>query len=135
MVKNVYRRILLNWLPLVSYCIFIFIMSSISTPDLMPTVDYSDKILHFGAFVVLAVLFWRAYSSLHLDLKNRILIVLTLVSSIAFGVLIEVNQSFLSHRHAEMADISADILGALMGIFFSLWYFNKKAAVASEISD
>ena len=135
MAKQTYRRILINWIPLVIYCIFIFIMSSISTPKMMPDVTYSDKILHFGAFVVLAVLFWRAFASLHLGIKNRILIALTLISSIAFGVLIEVNQSFLSYRQAEMADIGADVIGTFAGIIISLWYFNRKAGPACEMSD
>ena len=55
------RYILLYVFPLVVYCALIFLQSSFAAPDEIPNLPYIDKILHFGAYALLGVLFFRAF--------------------------------------------------------------------------
>jgi VanZ family protein len=121
-------RILINWMAVITYCVVIWVMSTLRSPLPVPTFDHSDKVLHLLAFVVLAVLFWRAFAVLNLKSKSMGLVLLTFLCSTAFGVLIEVNQYFLSHRRAEGWDLAADMLGCASGIILCLLFFRGKRA-------
>jgi len=119
-------RILINWMAVITYCSVIWILSSTRSSIPIPTFNQSDKLMHFGAFVVLAVLFWRAFAISVKAIKNPGLIILTLLSSVVFGAMIEVHQRFLPHRRAEAMDLVADILGCGIGILICLIFLRKK---------
>jgi VanZ family protein len=110
----------------ITYCAVIWILSTVRSPLGIPTFDHSDKVLHLGAFVVLAILFWRAFSALSLKIKPAGLVFLTFLCSMAFGVLIEVKQHFLPHRMADGWDLAADILGCALGIVLCLLFIRAK---------
>jgi VanZ family protein len=80
-----------------------------------PEFGFADKVWHFLAFAVLAVLLARAiwHWGRKLALANRDG---ALVSS-GLGALLEVLQSFTAYRSAELADLVADGLGALAAYF------------------
>jgi len=67
--------------------------------------QHADKVGHFLIFFSLALL---------LDLSFKLTINKSLIILSAYGVLIEVMQSFLPYRDASAGDILADILGVVV---------------------
>lgn len=91
---------------------------------MLPKVAHADKMVHFVAFVILGILFFRAYRSL--GLKNLRLVLFTFISSTLFGILIEIRQYYLPYRRAEAMDIVADVVGCLAGIYVCLIFMRAK---------
>jgi VanZ family protein len=77
------------------------------TQEMPKPFQWSDKLNHFSAFVVLAVLLMNAYR------MARIAGVAWLT---LYGALIEGIQSFLPWRSAEWADLGVDFLAAGTGV-------------------
>ena len=73
----------------------------------------------------MAMLSWRAYRTLGRTRSVGICSILTLLTSTAFGALIEVIQMFLAYRQAEMPDVAADVLGAIVGILICLRFAGR----------
>ncbi len=67
-----------------------------------------DKGNHFLAFFVLYVLLTLAYKNMSLLIKVLLLV--------AFGLQIEVVQSFIDGRYFSLLDIVADSVGILIGV-------------------
>jgi len=109
------------WFPLITYCIFIFIQSSFPSIESIPELPYIDKQLHFFAYAVLGALFLRAYKTLQIRNKLKLLIILSVLSSSLYGISDELHQHFVSSRSAERSaewmDILADIFGSVFGVF------------------
>lgn len=89
-----------------AYIIFIAFMSFYPSPPETPT---SDKLNHFIAFFVMAVLYRISFQGSYWA---------NFFIAIIYGAFIEIVQSFLPYRYAEYADFIADIFGALCGMFF-----------------
>ena len=87
----------------------------------------ADKVLHAGAFFVLSFLLNRSSSSIATRIRN-------IFSLLAFGILIEVLQSFTGYREVSFWDVVADLLGILLFqvtySFLKAWqvYRRKKSA-------
>lgn len=76
---------------------------------------HADKVVHFGMYFILQLLFMR-YDSSEVKGKNKVIIFILVVS---YGFIIELIQGyFLVDRFFENYDIIANITGALMGILF-----------------
>lgn len=132
-MKSKRLHILVNWSLVCGYCLMIVILSSASTPDLMPSIDYSDKVLHFVAFAVLSILFFRALRSTGFNTNVSILIFFTLLFSTLFGIFIELNQSFIPYRQAEAMDVGADVIGSIAGIIVYRIFFRERAESDSVV--
>jgi len=111
------KNILFCWLPLITYCVFIFIQSSFPSTERLPSFNFSDKIMHFGAFAVMGVLFYRAYQTLPFDNILQWIVPLSMLSASLYGISDEIHQSFVPYRHASIGDVIADILGAICGVY------------------
>jgi VanZ family protein len=74
--------------------------------------EHADKVLHASAFFVLSFLLNRASSSMAKRVRN-------MLSLLAFGILIEILQSFTGYREVSAADVLADLVGIL---FFQSTY-------------
>jgi len=70
-------------------------------------VAQGDKILHLLTFIALALIYSLAFKGS---------VIKTIVICVLFGGLIEIIQGSLAWRSAEWMDLSADILGAIIGI-------------------
>ena len=88
------------------YILFIAYMSFYPTPPETPT---SDKLNHFLAFFVLAVLYRISFKGSYWS---------NFFIAVFYGAFIEFVQSFLPYRSAEYGDFVADAFGALCGMFF-----------------
>jgi len=116
------------WLPLLVYCLLIFIQSTQPSPENLPSFEFSDKILHFLAFGVMGILFYRAYQTLPLK-NNTQLLLLSVISASLYGISDEIHQSFVPYRDADILDAVADILGAACAVYlYHLWVMRKVRA-------
>ena len=108
-------------------CLFVVLALALMRPShYMPTTGW-DKANHALAFAVLAVLGALAY-------PGRL--VRVLIGLVAYGVLIEVLQSFTSYRDSDMRDVFADCVGLAIGWqVFGLLQRKRKSAVRSEPSE
>ena len=116
-MSNKSKRFVFYWLPLILYCLLIFIQSANSSPELIPSFKFVDKLLHFAAYAVMGVLFYRAYQTLKIKDNLRMLMLLSAVSASLYGISDEIHQSFVPFRQAEVADVIADMLGAFSGVY------------------
>ena len=108
------RLFLLYWLPLIVACAAIFIQSSFRGPERMPDVRFLDKLLHFGAYAVLGILFFRAYETLALKENRNLLILFSIASASLYGISDEIHQYFVPFRHAD----TLDVMGCRAAVIF-----------------
>ncbi len=78
--------------------------------------EHADKVLHASAFFVLSFLLNRSSSNITKRIRN-------IISLLAFGILIEILQSFTGYREVSFWDVVADLIGIL--IFQLLYSFLK----------
>jgi VanZ family protein len=90
-------------------------LKSLPDPGFVP----ADKFWHLLAFGGLALLSFRALR--HREPRVRRANASAAAFSIAVGGLLEVLQSFSSYRSAELLDLLADALGALLAFFGIAW--------------
>jgi VanZ family protein len=111
------KRFALYWLPLILYCLFIYIQSDHPSPEQIPIFPYVDKVLHVTAYGIMGILFYRAYQTLRLKNNIKMLMLLSVVSASLYGISDEIHQSFVPFRQAEVADVIADTIGAFSGVY------------------
>ncbi|KAF7541966.1 hypothetical protein G7Z17_g11855 [Cylindrodendrum hubeiense] len=82
----------------------------------------NDKVLHFGTFFLLTVVFYWVIDTNRRRTMNMTLVVCTLV----LGVGSEFLQSFLPNdREFDMYDIVANVLGSLAALGLCTWYHKR----------
>ncbi len=122
------RIFFLYWLPPIVYCLAIFIQSSFPGPGRMPDVRFFDKLLHFVAYALLGILFYRAYETLPLKDNHKLLIFISISSATLYGISDEIHQYFIPSRHADMVDVVANTLGSICGVYlYYRWKVRKKS--------
>jgi len=112
-----FKNFIYYWLPVILYCIAIYIQSDFPSSEHIPTFEFSDKVLHFLAYAVMGVLFYRAYQTLRFKENLRLLILLSIVSASLYGISDEIHQYFVPYRDASIFDVIANILGAICGVY------------------
>ena len=122
------RTIAIYWLPLIGYCLFIYIQSSYPSPEQLPSFEFSDKLLHFGAYAVMGILFYRAYRTLAVRHNIPLLMLISMISAALYGISDEIHQSFVPYRNGSFADVIADVFGAICGVYlYHRWTATRKA--------
>ena len=116
-MPNHLKRFVLYWLPLILYCLSIYIQSANPSPKQIPSFPLVDKALHFFAYGIMGILFYRAYQTLRIKNNIQMLVLLSVVSASLYGISDEIHQSFVPFREAQVADVVADILGAISGVY------------------
>ena len=109
-------RTTLDWMALLAYCGLIFWLSHQESLPVPAVFEFQDKLLHFGAYCVMAGLSWRAFR--HLNLTNRQLAMLSIVFCSLYGISDEWHQSFVPGRSTSAWDWLADSLGAAAAAVF-----------------
>ncbi len=116
-----------NWLPVIGYCTLIFVQSSFPTYDQLPSFEFSDKLLHFIAYGIMALLFCRAFSATARWRRRKgMLFVLGVLAATVFGLTDEWHQAFVPGRSAELADAAADFAGSLAGSWIYIQCLHRK---------
>ncbi len=118
------RIFLLYWLPPIVYCTAIYLQSSYPGPERMPDVRFLDKLLHFGAYALLGVLFFRAYETLPIKDRPQLLIGISIATTTLYGISDEIHQYFVPFRHADILDGVANTIGSICGVYA---YYRWKA--------
>ncbi len=105
---------LVNWLLVVIYASFIFILSSLSSPDLslFPVFYLSDKLFHLVEFSAFGFLLYRAFSEY--QAPKKAFMTSFFIASL-YGFTDELHQYIVPLRNAEALDLLADSLGGLLG--------------------
>jgi VanZ family protein len=112
-----HRHFLLYWLPIITYCLIIFLQSSYPSPKQLPHVTHLDKLLHFVAYAILGALWLRAFNTLGIRNKPKLIIALSILLSSLYGISDEVHQHFVPYRDADAADAVMDIIGSVVGVY------------------
>ncbi|HHD75245.1 MAG TPA: hypothetical protein ENK82_03005 [Campylobacterales bacterium] len=83
--------------------------------------EHGDKLLHAIAFFVLSLLLNRSSSSIAKRTRN-------VLSLLAFGIFIEILQSFTGYREVSVGDVLADLIGILLfqATYSFLKYIQKR---------
>lgn len=115
-------RIIIRWVLAILCAAGIFLVSSIPGDDL-PQLRIGDKLVHLLVFGGLAVLICRALRLQKPTWSQRAVVVLSVLVTVAYGCLDEGHQSFVSERRAELSDVVADGVGALV----AAWGWKKAA--------
>ncbi len=120
------KNFTLYWLPLIIYCLAIYIQSDFPSIEHVPSFEFSDKFLHFFAYAIMGVLFYRAYQTLRIKGDPRMLILLSVVSASLYGISDEIHQYYVPFRDASIYDGIANFLGALCGVYlYHLWVASR----------
>lgn len=99
-----------NFLLLSSYCGLIYWLSDQSSIKIPLDFDLGDKIIHAGAYFIMAVFAWLSFFPI---IKTRLATVLAVFLFCAiYGFLDEWHQSFVPGRVSDLFDWYADMLGA-----------------------
>jgi VanZ family protein len=112
---TLWRRLLLEWLPVVLWAGLIFWFSA--QPDLRVSsqndIDFVvRKAGHMGVFGVLAILLWRAISAASI----RRPMLWSWVLAALYAVSDEFHQSFTAGRNPSPIDVGIDSVGAFFGL-------------------
>lgn len=120
------HTLLTRWLPLIAFCLLIFLQSSGAAPDSLPAFPLADKLLHAVAYGLLAILFFRAYCTVW---PRRFSVAgLSILSATLYGALDELHQSFVPARSAEGFDLLADFIGAGAGMLL-YWRYTRRTDI------
>ncbi|MEE4357070.1 MAG: VanZ family protein [Desulfococcaceae bacterium] len=130
------RIILYYWMPVVLYCLLIFVQSGF--PALIPlpaNLPRGDKILHFTAYGLLGMLFFRAFRASCKKKSICFLLFLSIISSAFYGALDEFRQSFITWRTADAGDFLADMAGSAAGAVLYSFFPVRENLQENKIAD
>ena len=105
------------WFPVIFYCLLLFIQSSFPTPEKLPDLFGQDKVLHFGAYAILGVLFLRAFKNSKFKDRDKFIITMSILLTGLYGISDEVHQYFVPSRMADIWDALFNLLGGVFGVY------------------
>lgn len=124
---------------LISFCLIIFILSSIPGEELSKVdFEFNDKLAHFIVYGILCILFFYSLKNQTKSIKlQKYALEFAFLFTALYGVTDEVHQYFVPKRSCELSDWIADALGALMMYsILKIYYFKtkiKRAAIFALI--
>lgn len=81
-----------------------------------PSWPHLDKLVHFGAWLIMAVVFWRAWSSTRSGRSRGFRALVIIGALTAWGIAVELLQLLIPYRSGNVWDGVADALGAIAGV-------------------
>lgn len=117
-LKEIYKNILLRWLPAVGYCMGLYVLSSHPIPEKIPVSLGADKLLHFFAYAVLGVFFFRAFKTLKIKINNNFFVLASIFAATLYGITDEIHQHYITSRCFDVLDIICNMLGSIFGVYF-----------------
>ncbi len=114
--------------PLTALClVLIMVLSFFSPPhtplDKVAMIDkWTHLVMYGGTVGVFWMEYWRAYYRRGARLSPVVLVVITIITPIVLGGIIELLQAYCTggRRSGELADFIADTLGVLLGSLFGI---------------
>ena len=111
------------WVPLVFATYAAFAPEGVPMPF-----QVTDILLHAGAFTYLTASLWFAHHSADQGWKPA-------AWMLAYGIAIELVQSFEPTRSAELKDVLVDVVGILLGLGLYRWVVSRVFATAKRGSE
>lgn len=107
--------------------LFILYMSVVrEMPSVLPSFSGQDKVLHGGAYTVLALLLCYELYRQRFVFTEKTMALWGIVYPIVYGGLIEILQAnFFPPRQGEWADWLADIIGVVIGFLIAKFFVPK----------
>ena len=121
-----FKRFAYYWFPVLLYCLLLFIQSSFPASEHVPKFDFSDKLLHAGAYAVLGFLIYRAFSAMDNDATTIRLIAISIFLTALYGASDEIHQYFVPSRSAEFLDFAADAIGGILGVMTAMIIYKNR---------
>lgn len=119
------RKIWLVYIPLSIYWVILFTATSLPI-ERLPSVGFNDKISHFIAYFILAVL---VNLTLIYQRKSRLLFqkapLVTIIIGLLYGAVDELHQILVPGRFAETLDWIADACGTFVGVLVVYYLINR----------
>jgi VanZ family protein len=107
------------WLPVISWAVLIFALSSVSRfPEQLEPVFRVDKLAHTIEYAILGFLWARAFGNSSESKLKKNFRILAIICVILYGISDEWHQSFVAYRTADIADLMFDTLGGIIGQMF-----------------
>ncbi len=118
---------LFYWALLFSYSAAIFFFSAQSDLPHLKTDFYDlDKLEHLAAYTVWGFLFSLALRSSWPGWRFWPGILAACLAGLFYGASDEIHQMFVPNRHASLADLATDGIGALLGaVLYGAWRYRK----------
>lgn len=119
-----------DFMALIGYCGFIFWLSDQERLPAPHLFDNEDKLHHFTAYAVMAVLAWRTFR--HRLRSRTALFLASAVFCSLYGISDEWHQSFIVGRESSALDWLADTAGGAAASFMLYWQSRKTPAVLAS---
>ncbi|MEC9493304.1 VanZ family protein [Flexistipes sp.] len=110
-MKRVYQIVFLSAVIVIEYL-------AVTTREIEAVSHSWDKLNHVLAFMVLYVLFLLAFTKLSEKVKITLLLI--------YALHIEIIQHFIPGREFSLLDITADIIGIILGLILSKLFASRK---------
>lgn len=115
-MKIAQKLFFIYWLPVLVFCVAIFVQSLFPASELGPAFPMKDKVFHMAAYGLLAALFYRACRVTWPErLSPAQLLVISVFFASLYGMSDEFHQSFVAARQADALDGVADVAGSILG--------------------
>ena len=120
---NFYRYLVLSiaWVFFTFYLLIIYSHKESSTISF----PFLDKVVHFILFFIQSILITNTLYE-YSDRNNRIILILSIILLLLFGLIIEIQQIYLPYRTFEIMDLIANFLGVLFGSFVVIYFRKNK---------
>ncbi|NWG28542.1 MAG: VanZ family protein [Ignavibacteriaceae bacterium] len=119
------RKVWLIYVPLTVYWLILFSATTIPTQKL-PSIGFNDKLIHFLAYFVLAVLvnLTMIFQRKSIQLFEKAPLA-TIIICLFYGAVDELHQMLVPGRSAETLDWIADAIGVVFGVFVVYFLINR----------
>ena len=120
---NFYRYLVLSiaWVFFTFYLLIIYSHKESSTISF----PFLDKVVHFILFFIQSILITNTLYE-YSDRNNRIILILSIILLLLFGLIIEIQQIYLPYRTFEIMDLIANFVGVLFGSFVVIYFRKNK---------
>lgn len=122
------NKVSLIYIPLAIYWGIIFIATSIPIDPMPKLFNAQDKLEHFTAYFILAVLFsFTFHFQEKVPLFKKYFFILSMLLIMFYGALDELHQLIVPGRYCDILDWLADVTGGLIGIIAVHFFINSLA--------
>ena len=111
------HRFFRYWLPVLLYCVAIFVQSSYPAVKETYSLPHGDKILHCVGYALLGALLLRAFMNSKLKHDLVFIRAMSVLLTGIYGATDEFHQHFVSYRTADAWDFFFDLLGGFIGVY------------------
>jgi VanZ family protein len=125
-------RLILDVGIIVAYSVFLFVI--LCAPNVRPPgfldFPYSDKLIHACQFAILAFLICRFFLRHSAEIRRSWIFIASVSITASYGAVTELIQKAVPGRVADVGDVAADTVGALLAA--SIWLFLETSRKRSQ---